>query len=166
MAYNTDGKIGVNFTTLTAGTGTNSDEGGLFTLGTRTSGTDGSEWVYVHAGAAITQYSWVAIDENFEAVMGTKALADAGHQVGFAQVAFSDNDFGWVAVHAPGNITVRLLANCAADVQLYTSGTSGALDDTSASQTLIRGVVAVAAATTTASSREAIAVHPSSTATP
>src|SRR5690606_14854717 len=109
--------------------------------------------------------SWVAIDENFQAVMGTKALADAGHQVGFAQVAFSDNDFGWVCVHGPGNITVRVLASCAADVQLYTTGTPGALDDTSASQTLLRGVVLVTAATDTASTREAIAVYPNATAT-
>jgi len=40
------------------------------------------------------------------------------------------------------------------------------LDDTSASQTIIRGVVIVAAATNTASSREAIAVYPNATATP
>lgn len=165
MAYVTDGKVGISLTATTAGT-TTDGAGAPYALGTRVTATDGSNWVFVQAGAAITQYSWVAIDENFQAVMGTKALADAGHQVGFAQVAFSDNDFGWVAVHAPGNITVRALASCAADVQLYTSGTAGALDDTSASQTLIRGVVLVAAATNTASSREAIAVYPSGTATP
>jgi hypothetical protein len=165
MAFNTDGMIGVNFTKLTAGT-TTDGAGAPMLLGTRVSGTDGSEWVLVQAGAAITQYSWVAIDENYQAVMGTKALADVGHQVGFAQVAFADNDFGWVAVHAPGNISVRLLASAAADVQLYTSGTSGALDDTSASQTLIRGVVAVVAASATASTREAIAIYPSATSTP
>lgn len=165
MAYVTNGPAGANLTKLTTGT-TTDGEGSEFALGTPADGTDGSRWVYVQAGAAITQYSWVAIDENFQAVMGTKALADAGHQVGFAQIAFADNDMGWVAVHAPGNITARALASCAADVQLYTSGTAGALDDTSASQTLIRGVVLVAAATNTASSREAIAVYPSATATP
>ena len=164
MAYVTDGKIGINLAATTAGT-TTDGAGAEFALGTRVTATDGSNWIYCQAGAAITQYSWVAIDENFQMVMGTKALADAGHGVGFAQVAFSDNDFGWVAVNAPGNINVRVLASCAADVQLYTSGTAGALDDTSASQTLIRGVVLVTAATNTASTREAIAVYPSATAT-
>lgn len=164
MAYVTDGKVGIDLTATTAGTTTNG-ENAVYTLGTRVTASDGSVWVYVQAGAAITQYSWVAIDENFQAVMGTKALADAGHQVGFAQVAFSDNDFGWVCVHGPGNITVRVLASCAADVQLYTTGTAGALDDTSASQTLLRGVVLVTAATNTASTREAIAVYPNATAT-
>lgn len=165
MPYVTDGQIGIDLTSTTAGTTTDGAQA-KFRLGQRVTGSDGSAWLYVQAGAAITKYSWVAIDENYQAVMGTKALADAGHQVGFAQVAFSDNDFGWVAVHAPGNITQRVLASCAADVQLYTTGTAGALDDTSASQTLIRGVVIVAAATNTASSREAIAVYPSATATP
>lgn len=166
MAYITTPLIGMNLTTLVAGTGTSFDQGAPIAVGQRAFGTDGSEWQYVHAAAAITQYSWVAIDENGEAVMGTKTLADAGHQVGFAQVAFADNDFGWVCVNGPGNINVRVLASCAADVQLYTSSTAGALDDTSASQTLIRGVVLVAAATNTASTRECIAVYPSSTATP
>lgn len=166
MAYATDGTLGVNLTQLVTGTGTSFDRGNQIALGQRVIASDGSEWVYVHAGAAITQYSWVSIDENWEAVMGTKTLADAGYGVGFAQVAFSDNDFGWVCVNGPGNINVRVLASCAADVQLYTSATAGVLDDTSASQNLIRGVVLVTAATNTASTRECIAVYPSATATP
>lgn len=166
MPFATDGTIGVNFTETTDGT-TTDGAGAKWRLGQRVTASDGSVWLYVQAGAAITQYSWVAIDENYQAVMGTKALADAGHQVGFAQVAFDDNDFGWVAVHMPGNGSVRVLASCAADVQLYTTGTAGALDDTSASQTLIRGCVLVVAASATAVGfREVIAVYPNATATP
>lgn len=165
MAYVTDGKVGVDLTKQTAGT-TTDGAGAEFALGTRVSATDGSEWVYVQAGEAIgTAAMAVAIDENFQAVKLTKALADAGHQIGFAQAAFDDNDMGWVPVHAPGNINIRVAASCAADVQLYTTSTAGVLDDTSASQTLIRGVVIVAAATNTASTREGIAAHPSGTAT-
>ena len=165
MANATDGTIGVSLSTTTTGT-TTDGVNAKFALGTRVTATDGSNWMYVQAGAAITQYSWLSIDENFQAVMGTKTLADAGHGVGFAQVAFADNDLGWVAVNAPGNINVRVLASCAADVQLYTSSTAGVMDDTSGSQTLIRGVVLVVAATNTASTRECIAVYPSATATP
>lgn len=165
MAYVTSGMAGVSLTKLTTGT-TTDGAGAEFALGTKVNATDGSEWVYVQAGAAITLASWVSIDENFQAVMGTKALADAGHGVGFAQIAFADNDMGWVCTHAHGNINTRVLASCAADVQLYTSATAGALDDTSASQTIIRGVVLVAAATNTASTRECIAIYPSGTATP
>lgn len=165
MAYATSGMLGVDFDVTTAGTGASFDQGGLFAVGTQVTATDGSIWVYVHASAAIAQYDCVAIDENFEATPMTDTLADAGHQVGFAQVAFDDNDFGWVC-RSGANITVNVLASCAADVQLYTSGTPGKLDDTSASQNLIRGVVLVTAATNTASSRECIAVFPSTTATP
>lgn len=165
MAHVTSGLAGVSLTKLTTGT-TTDGAGAEFALGTRVTATDGSVWVYVQAGAAITLASWVSIDENFQAVMGTKALADAGHGVGFAQIAFADNDMGWVCTHAHGNINTRVLASCTADVQLYTSGTAGALDDTSASQTIIRGVVLVAAATNTASTRECIAIYPSGTATP
>jgi len=167
MTFVTDGTLGVSLTETTAGTGTNSDQGGKFRLGTRVTASDGSVWLYVHAGEAILQYMTVAIDENYEAVKVTKGLVDAGHQVGFAQTALSDNDFGWVAVHMPGNGSVRVLASCAADVQLYTSGTAGVLDDTSASQTIIRGCVIVTVASATAVGwREAICVYPNATATP
>ena len=165
MAFVTDGTLGINLAETTTGTTTDGADA-KFRLGQRVTASDGSEWLYVQAGAAITQYYTVTIDENYQAVHCTKALVDAGHQIGFAQVAFADNEFGWVCVHGPGNITVRVAASCAADVQLYTTSNAGILDDTSASQTIIRGVVIVAAATNTASSREAIAVYPNATATP
>lgn len=166
MTFATGGTIGINFAETTAGTTTNG-AGAKFRLGQTVLGSDGSRWLYVQAGEAILQYMAVAIDEDYQAVKLTKALADAGHQVGFAQVAFADNEFGWVAVHMPGNGSVRVLSACAADVQLYTSGTAGILDDTSASQNLIRGVVITVAASSTAVGwRECIAVHPSATATP
>lgn len=165
MTYITDGKIGIDLTRTVSGT-TTDGENAEFTLGTTAAGSDGSRWVYAQAGAAIAQYDCVAIDENFQMALMTKTLADTGHTPGFAQVAFADNDLGWVCVGATGNISVNVLASCAADVQLYTSGTGGKLDDTAASQNLIRGVVLVTAATNTASTRECIAVYPSTTATP
>jgi hypothetical protein len=166
MAYVTSGQVGIDLDATTAGTTTNGADA-VYALGQSVTATDGSQWVYVQAGAAITQYSWLSIDENFQAVMGTTALAAAGHAVGFAQVGFADNEFGWVCVHAPGNIRVRALNSCAADVQLYTSGTAGVLDDTSAGVNLIRGCVLVVAASNTATgNREVIAVYPSGSATP
>jgi hypothetical protein len=166
MAYITTNMAGVNLSTTYTGT-TTDGANAPFKLGTLVEGTDGSRWVFVQAGAAITQYYTVAIDENFQAVHITSTLAKAGYGVGFAQVAFSDNDFGWVCVHAGGNISVRLAASCAADVQLYTTATAGVLDDTATSTAcLLRGVVAVVAASNTASTREAIAIYPNATATP
>lgn len=157
MAYPTDGKIGTKLATTTTDP--------EFTLGTVTRGSDGSEWVYVQAGEAITQYMTVAIDENFQAVKVTTALAAAGHNIGSAQIAFANDDYGWVCTKAPGNVTVLVSADCAADVQLYTTSTAGVLDDTSAGVNLIRGMVLVAAATNTQSAREGILQNVSGTAT-
>ena len=164
MAHAIDGTIGADLTAVTAGT-TTDGENALFALGSTVDATDGQEYVYVQAGGAITQYDTVAIDENYQAVPITKALADAGHQVGFAQIAFADNDLGWVPLGGT-NIQTRLAASCEPDVQLYTTGTAGVLDDTAASQTLIRGVVGVTTASSGISPVEVIARGVSATATP
>jgi isopentenyl phosphate kinase len=153
MAFSTSGTLGVEV----SATPTTAE----FDLGTRVTGTDGTEWVYVQASGAITQYDAVGIDEDYQAAALTKAIADDGHAIGFAQVAFADNDYGWVATRG-SNISVRLAANCAADVALYTTATAGVLDDASTSQTNIDGVVAVAGVTT-AGSDEVIATFPRST---
>jgi hypothetical protein len=153
MTFATSGCVGVDFTATPTTAG--------FDLGTRVLGSDGTEWVYVQASGAITQYDAVGIDENYQAAALTKAIADDGHQIGFAQVAFTDNDYGWVATRG-SNISVRVAASCAADVALYTTATAGVLDDTSTSQTNIDGVVAVAAVAT-AGETEVIASFPRST---
>lgn len=133
-----------------------------FTLGTKVTTEDGQVYTYVKASAAIAQYDWVGIDEDFQAAPLTKAMADDGWFVGVAQVAFASADYGWVATQG-ANLTGKTLASCAADVALYTSATAGALDDTSASQTKIDGVVRVTATTTaTAAAREVLLTFPRS----
>jgi len=156
-----DGCLGVDLDGTIAGTGTSNDEGGAFRLGKCVTTTEGGKYMYVHASAAIAQYDAVGIDENFEAAPLTKAMADDGWMVGFAQVALADNDFGWVASQG-SDIGCNLLISCAADVALYTSATAGSLDDASTSQTKIDGVVAVTTITA-ATSAEIIATYPKST---
>ena len=154
MAFATSGCLGVDFTA----TPTSAE----FDLGTTVAGTDGSEWVYVQANGAIAQYDAVGVDENYQAAALTKAMADDGWFVGAAQVAFADNDYGWVCVKG-SNVSVNLLTLCAADVALYTSGTAGKLDDTSSSQTKVDGVVAVTGGVTGTTATEVIMTHPKST---
>jgi hypothetical protein len=160
------GEVGVSFDERIAGTGASSNEGNQFALGTLVTGSDGTEYIYVHAGGAITLYDWVAIDENYEAVAGTTALAQAGHQVGFAQAAFADDEFGWVALRGK-NIRCRAAAACAPDIALFTSATAGVLDDDSTTtREGINGVVAVATATATGPNNghvEVIATWPRAT---
>jgi len=163
MAYPTTPIAGISLTDTSAGTGTSSNEGNEFPLGMKVSTTDGGEAMFVHASGAITQYDCVGIDEDFEAAAMLKAIADDGHFVGFAQVAFADNDFGWV--HTKGsNITCRLAASCAADSALYTTATAGVLDDSSSGTTKIDGVAGVSAASAGGIDNvEIIATHPKST---
>lgn len=107
-------------------------------------GSDGKDYVYVQASGAIAQYDIVAIDEAGQAAKVTKALADDGYKIAVAQSAFADDEYGYVQVK--GVVSINVLANCAADVALYTSATAGSLDDTDTSQTKILGLVATAAA--------------------
>lgn len=146
------GKLGIDLTE----TPTSATHG----LGESFIGGDGTKWLYVQASGAIDQYDAVGIDENYQAQAMVKSLADDGWRVGFAQVAFADNDYGWVAIEG-SNIKCNVKTSCAADVALYTSGTVGHLDDSSTGQTKIDGVVAVAAVTA-ATNTEVIATWPRS----
>lgn len=156
MAYLTSGVIGVNLTETTAGTTTDGEDA-QFTLGQCHGGTDHTKWMYVQAAGAIDQYDFVSIDENFQATALADAGGAAGHILGVAQVAFADNEFGWVAVEGT-NINGNVLASCAADTEaLFTTATAGHVDDaTSAGAVRLVGVVAVTAAAGAATNREII----------
>lgn len=105
----------------------------------------GKTYQFVTAAAAITQYAYVSIDENFAATMITKTLADTRAGIGCAQTALTSGYYGWVQVD--GAHTGLVKASCAADVALYTSATAGHLDDDATSQTKVLGVVLTAART-------------------
>jgi len=130
---------GVNLTDTPADTGKVS-EGTQPThrVGTRYVNDLGYEYVYVHADGAIAQYDFAVFDESFEAFKITAALAQSHPSGGVAQVAFADNDYGWLLTRGVG--LVNVLANCAAEVQLYTSGTAGSLDDTDAGHRAVIGI--------------------------
>lgn len=131
-----------------------------FGLGDCHEHSDGNSYVYVQASGAISQYDYVCIDEDYQAAAGTKASVDDGHQIGFAQVAFADNEYGWVATK--GRVEVNALASLALDTALYTSGTAGKLDDDTTSQTKIDGVVAVESNGTATGNVTMIATFPRS----
>tara|TARA_S200002703_G_C3780738_1_gene240562 strand:+ start:245 stop:697 length:453 start_codon:yes stop_codon:yes gene_type:complete len=121
----------------------------------------GNEMIYVQASGAIAQYAAVGVDETGQAAELTKAMADDGYHIAFAQVAFADNEYGWVVTRGQ-DIECKLAASCAADVALYTTATAGVLDDLSTSQTKIDGVVSVETITA-ATNAEIIATWPKST---
>ena len=114
-----------------------------FDLGDFVYGADSTQWMFVQASGAIGQYDWVGVDENHQAAKLTDAMASDGFFIGIAQVAFADDDGGWVVVRG-SNIQGKLAASCAADVALYTTAVAGVLDDNATSTlTKIDGVVSV-----------------------
>lgn len=168
MTKITSGKVGVDVTATnplyadatlpTVGPQQNMD----IDLGDCVLGEDGTEFQYCQASGALIQFYWVGVDENNQAAHLTKAMADDGFTIGVAQVAADDNDGVWIAIRGR-NLNGQVLGSVAADVALFTSATAGHLDDTSASQTKIDGVVAVAAnATSSATSVEVLMTFPRS----
>lgn len=137
------------------------NEGRGFSLGDRMVDQNGNEYVFVQASANIAQYDFVGIDEDFQAAPLSKAMADDGWSIGIAQIAFTDNDYGWVAIRGHG-LEGNVLADCALDVALYTSGTAGKLDDDTTSQTKIEGLVAIESNGTATSNVTMIATWPRS----
>lgn len=117
---------------------------------TVTESNDGKRWMYVQASGAIDQYDGVTIDEDGQAAKIAKAAVDDNNKIGVAQVAFADNDYGWVQIYGPTTFNVTGVSTTL-DLTLYTSTVAGVFSVTSTtSQTAIRGISATANAGTTA----------------
>ncbi len=125
-----------------------------FTLGQVVAGVDSigayAEYVYL-SGIASTVVGSV-VNYNH---LGVTALVDsdtAATTLGFMAVALSANivatTFAWYAI--TGTFPTSLVANCAADVNLYSSSTGGALDDAKVADQEITGIMSRAATTAAA----------------
>lgn len=154
MAYPTSGLIGVDLSSVTAGT-TTDGVNAPFKLGTTVQATDGSEWTMVQAGEAISttvkQQFALAITSAFQAMKLTKALAVKGQFIGVApSLIIADNGIFWACTK--GVTSIRVGALCAADTNLWTTATAGRLDDTSgASHVVVLGIKITAAASASTS---------------
>lgn len=114
----------------------------LFELGQRAKGTDGSEWIYVLANSALSQYRVCVYGVSAKANPITAAIGLAGRLVCVPQIAIAAGEYGWALLKGGSkNYKVKVLASCAPNVRLYTTSTAGSLDDTSASQTAVYGIV-------------------------
>jgi len=112
-------------------------------VGTTVALDDGGVAVYVRAGSEIAQFEAVAIRVDQTVVSLTTAAVAEGtgstKQVGFAQTSIASGNYGWV--QTSGRPKVKLAANCADQVILFTTATAGVLDDATVSASLIAGVV-------------------------
>ncbi len=103
-----------------------------FAVGTHAIGTNGSEYVFIKAAAALARWQCVAVDKTFAAVVTmTVTLANQQFTPAWPQVAIASGDYGWVAIRGE-SIGVLARKNSLANKKLYVSGLSpGVLSSTS-----------------------------------
>ncbi len=178
MAIVTQSIEGVSLTTIyavpydqtAAGSATNdpSIPAFPFTQGTEVTGTDGSIWMFtsVNTSATLAQYNVVMIDPlTFKSspILGGGAAETTKMRVGFYQNATSATAGQGCWVMIAGQPTITVLGSCAKSVQLYTTDTSGKLDDAIAtgSQYPVRNVFILTTVGSTATFTAATASWPS-----
>lgn len=118
-AYNTTPLCGVDITAVS------STED--FKPGTVVSLSDGGEAMYVEALSEISQYAHALVYADGTAQMTTTTLAANSKRGGWAQASIPSGYYGWLQIS--GKPKGNLAANCDDNVALYTTATSGVLDD-------------------------------------
>ena len=152
-----------------ASSSTNSPDnpGPQFTPGTEVVATDGSIWMFVKVAtsATLAQYNCVGVD--ITAFTATPTLGGATYEATKKRVGFYQNStsatagqYCWVMLS--GAPTVLIAASAAKAVQLYTTDTSGVLDDgiATGSQYPVRNVFLLTTSGSTASNGVANAPWP------
>lgn len=128
---------------------------GPFYLGQVTKGTDGSEWVYVLAGSAITQGDVVIITNTgalwtADSVTNTLAASKLGSYLAAATyTGISSGYYGWVQ-RSGKCLGISVIASTTKNTTLYTTTTAGKLSSASVASTtsIASGIVLATAATT------------------
>lgn len=105
--------------------------------------TDGGTATYCQALSGVVQYAGVVIGVDYTcSALTTADVADdsgIGKQVGWSQVSCASASYCWI--QTSGRPKGKLAANCGDRVSLFTTGTSGVIDDATISAALIAGVV-------------------------
>jgi len=174
VSYTTQSIEGVDLTAIytaydqtaaTSATNVPENPGPPFKVGTEVVCTDGSIWVFAKASGGINQYDVVMMDVLYSSVkqiLGGGASEVTKLRIGFYQnaTALVSGNFAWFMVS--GVPTINVLASCAKAAQLYTTDTSGKLDDAIAtgSQYPIRNVFLTTTIGATASFNTAQAAYP------
>lgn len=121
---------------MTVAVGTNIDQtyttisdGKGVTPGTTFRSFQNKTYIFVKASGALAVGDVVTYDETFTTtVVALSTDNDAeGDPLGVAVVAIPSGSYGWIQIE--GVTAFSVLASCAANVQLNTTATAGALDD-------------------------------------
>lgn len=104
----------------------------------------GNIYIPLYGVASLAAGSWVTFDPvTGLTTLATKAEVDKLKPMAVSMMAnTSTTTLSWFMVK--GEATALVLASCAKEVALYSSGTAGSLDDDSTSQTKINRAVATA----------------------
>lgn len=152
MAFPITPTIGARFTTTDGTTAS-------FAPGTRIHGNNGGEWIYILANGAISNGDLVAITTSGTGTRATATLAATGSELAFAQCAFADTEYGWVAINGQP-MTVQVSATSTLQAVLYVATTSGKLSTTASSGTLAGIALLTASTTAVASTYLAVVTWP------
>lgn len=149
----TDGMIGVDLNTTTTEA--------QFAPGTRVKGSNDSVWVYVLANGAISTGECVQVTSSGTATRATTAGPRTSvDELAFAQRAFADEEYGWVAQHGSG-MTIAV-SGTTSQGTLYIASTSGKLSGTSASSTIAGVVITSISSTATTTTTTGVLTWPRS----
>jgi hypothetical protein len=112
-------------------------------LGTRAvDPTNGNQYVYVKAGAAIAQFDAVAFQGSALGYDDVRPVSAANQPVlGVAQAAFASAAFGWILVKGRGS--VKTSGSVAANASLVSSATAGTLGVYAGTETALPGGVSL-----------------------
>lgn len=132
MVYSTAHQLGIDVSRV--------DDTQEFNLGYITQDSAGTWYQYiknVSLNNAAANYAIAILEDNtIDASFTTTTAGASPQRVGVPQTSIAAGQYGWLAIR--GAMTLEVGANCAADVQLYTTATGGRLDD--AATTLVAGI--------------------------
>lgn len=116
---------------------------GTIVCGTDSSGSYSAEYQYVQANGAVAQYACGEIDGTYQFTDLSSSDVTAGTEpmaAGIAQVAFADNEYGWVVVSGTGTVLCTSGGSAAADVKMYLTTADGILDDVALTNACVEGL--------------------------
>ena len=118
-----------------AQTFTTTTDGKWVTPGTVFRSFQNKTYIFVKATGTIAVGDVVTYDETFVTTVAALSTSNdfSGDALGVGVVAMSSGDYGWLQIE--GVTAFSVLASCAANVQLNSTGTAGALDDDATSTT-------------------------------
>lgn len=143
MPYSTSNVAGVNILDVFAAPAPHG-------VGTVVDLSDGGQAIFVKALSEISQFAYALIYADGTVQMSTTTLSANSKRGGWAQNSIPSGFFGWLQLS--GTPKGNLAANCDDNLPLYTTATSGVLDDA----TVSGGLIMFATSTVTISNATAV----------